>query len=174
MGFTFYQVPMVEQGPNPICWVASAAMILSWKQQRSVSIGDLIGADPSNSSIGNPATSYAQVRASLQGWGFTVEPQNMSVTSDYLDQRLQAHGPLLFPHLTEGFPYDSRFPPYTCSPLIAPGGHAIVLIGFNSDDNTCAFKNPWGSAGIVDVAVVLDAIATLAEFADTFPGAFAA
>ncbi len=172
MGFSFYQVPMVQQGPNPICWVASAAMILSWKSQSSVSVGDLIGADPSNSSISNPATTWAAMRTLLQSWNFVTEAQNVSPSADYLEQRLQSHGPLLFSHQTEGFPYDSRFPPYTCSPLVAPGSHAIVLTGMNTDDNTCSFKNPWGSAGIVAVPIVLEAIETMGQFADTFPLAY--
>ncbi len=173
MGFCLYQVPMVEQGPNPICWVACAAMILSWKKQASVSIGDLIGSDPSNSCVLNPGGgTFPALRTYLEGWGFVCEAAALTPTGDYVEQRLQAHGPLLFVHQTEGFPYDARFPPYTCSPLIGPGQHAIVITGMNTDDNTCAFKNPWGSVGVVGVQIVLDAIVDIEQVANSFPFAY--
>ncbi len=173
MGLILYQVPMVEQGDNPICWVACAAMILSYKRSASVTIASLIGTDPSFASVDDPARSWAETQTYLNSWSIACETQTSSPTSDYIEQRLESFGPLIFCHSSEGFPYDSRFPAYACSGLLPPdASHAIVLTGINTDDNTIAFKNPWGDVGIVSTDIVLEAISTLGVDPATFPLAY--
>jgi hypothetical protein len=177
MGFSLFQVPMVEQGANPICWVACAAMILSYKRSASVTIASLIGSDPAFSSIPNPADGggnsalgWSKTRDYLTSWGFVCETQAVSPTSDYVEQRLDAHGPLLFSLQTSGFPFNASYPAHTC--VAANAGHSIVLVGLNTDDNTCAFKNPWGETGIVPTDIVLEFISTSGTDPSTFPLAY--
>jgi hypothetical protein len=176
MGFSLFRVPMVQQGDNPICWVACAAMILSYKRNASVTIGSLIGADPAFSSIGDvsaaptDALGWAKTRSYLQSWGFTCETLTQSPSSDYIEERLNAYGPLLFSLQTSGFPFDATYPAHTC--VEENDGHAIVLVGLNTDDNTCAFVNPWGTTGVVSTDIVCEFIADHGDDPSTFPLAY--
>jgi hypothetical protein len=174
MGQVSYMVPLVEQGPNPICWIACAAMILSWKQQASVTVGSLIGADPSNSSISDLANGdWPKLQGYLQSWGFACEGLNASPMSDFLEDRLVAHGPLLYIHSASGFPYDARFPAYTSSPAIPAGAvHAIVLTGIDTDAGNFSFANPWGAYGTVTIDIVLEWLANFGVNPGVFPLAY--
>jgi papain like cysteine protease AvrRpt2 len=169
-----YTVPLVEQGPNPICWIACAAMILSWKRQTSVTIGSLIGADPSNSSIGDLANGdWPKLQSYLQSWGFFCQTLSSCPMVDFLQIRLAEHGPLLYIHSAAGFPYDARFPAYTSSPLIPPGAvHAIVLTGVDTDAGNFSFANPWGAYGVVPVNIVLEWLENFGILPGVFPLAY--
>ena len=171
MGQIQYIVPVVSQGDNPICWVACAAMILSYKQGSSVGVDSLIGADPSNSSIADPdGGSWDKMKQMLMGWGFTCETQTQSPTADYVEQHLSLFGPLMLSHATEGFPYDSRFPPFTCTGLLPPNSaHAVVITGIDTVGGTCSFNNPWGATGTAPIQSVLEAIENMGQFPNTFP-----
>ncbi len=171
MGQVKYIVPIVTQGDNPICWVASAAMILSYKRGSSVTVESLVGADPSNSSIADPdGGSWDKMKQMLMGWGFTCEAQTMSPTADYVEQRLRLHGPLLLSHFTEGFPEDARFPAFSCTALLpADAVHAVAITGIDTDGGTCSFNNPWGSSSDAPIQSVIEAIEAMGQYPTTFP-----
>src|SRR5215472_1125646 len=95
-----YDVEVITQAQNPICWVASCAMVKGYGTRSSVGVGDLTqGFDPSNSCIANLANSWSQCTDVMSGWGFDVEsvPQAASgdMTGDTLLNVLQGKGPVV-------------------------------------------------------------------------------
>ncbi len=133
-----HSVPMVVQLQNPICWVACAAMILSWKRRQSVTIGDLLnGFDPSNSCIPNPAgSSWDRMYNMLSGWGITSVGPQICPAEAYITNILTNHGPFILTHYTS-----------TLAPSVTgPGTHAVVVSGISTERGVCYFENPWGTA----------------------------
>ncbi len=148
-----YDVELLRQENNPICWVASCAMVKGYGVQACVGIGDLTGGfDPYNSCIANLATSWTDCTDKIAGWGFDV--YNVSdlcsgtMTADDLAKALGT-GPAVLLHLCNGFPYGSQWAPLTS------GAHAVVITGIDSDNNKATFNNPWGDQ---DQACALDVL----------------
>ena len=131
-----HSVPMVAQGPNPICWVACAAMVLSFKQGRSVTVGEInAGFDPSNSSMRNPATSWPVFYAILDDLGFVSERHPMSPGVDMILSLLRFRGPFILTHYTN-----------TLAPAVpGVGTHAVVINGIDMNTGEVFFNNPWGT-----------------------------
>jgi hypothetical protein len=153
-----FTIPTIAQGSNPIGWVACAAMILSWRRKTSVTIESLIGADPSDPSIANPANGdWRTLKDSLQAWGFFCQTLHSRPLVDFLQIRLAEHGPLLYIHSVAGFPYDDRFPEHTSSPSSPSGAvHAIVITGINAGAGAFSFVNPWGLHGATSIDLLLE------------------
>lgn len=148
-----YDVELLRQENNPICWVASCAMVKGYGVQACVGIGDLTGGfDPYNSCIANLASSWSDCTDKMAGWGFDV--YNVSdlcsgtMTADDLTKALGA-GPAVLLHLCNGFPYGSQWAPLTS------GAHAVVITGIDTDNNKATFNNPWGDQ---DQACALDVL----------------
>src|ERR1700722_2141277 len=104
-----YDVELIVQAQNPICWVASCAMVKGYGTKTSVGVGDLTqGFDPSNSCIANLANSWSQCTDVMSGWGFDVEAVNGvasgDITADILLNTLQSKGAAVLLHLCSGFP----------------------------------------------------------------------
>jgi hypothetical protein len=115
----YYDVEVLRQEQNPICWVASCAMVKGYAKGASLGIGDLTeGFDPYNSCIANLANSWSEC-ASL---------------SEFMTQ----NGPVVLLHLCDGFPYGAQYP----AGIAAGGAHAIVLTGIDMDNRQIAFNNP--------------------------------
>ena len=131
-----YSVPMVRQGPNPICWLACVAMILSFKERRSVTIGELNdGFDPSNSSIGVLNSSWPEFYDQLSEFGFTSERSTMSPDVSYIYDIIRWHGPFILTH-------------YAQFPAAIPnngGTHAVVITGIDMNADKVFYNNPWGT-----------------------------
>ena len=130
-------VPVVRQFQNPICWVACAAMILSFKERRSVTVDELLGYDPGSSSITNPATSWQVMYDMLESWGITSTGPQMSPGVQYIVQLLQHEGPFILTHYTQTLAPSST----------SPGTHAVVVTGIDTNKSECYFNNPWGTMG---------------------------
>ena len=148
-----HNVPMVTQGPNPICWVACAAMVMSFKQHRSVTVGEINnGFDPSNSSMTNPATSWAVFYNILQSLGFTSTGPRISPGVDYLLDTIQWHGPFILTHYTR-----------TLAPAVAGvGTHAVVITGLDMNADKCFYNNPWGTRNdSVSISTILESMERL-------------
>jgi hypothetical protein len=141
-----HSVPMVAQGPNPICWVACAAMVMSFKQRRAVTIGEINrGFDPSNSSIPNPATTWPLFYSILNDLGFESEGHRMSPDQDFILTLLRAHGPFILTHFTNTF-----------APAVAGvGTHAIVITGIDLNNGDVFFNNPWGTRNQTTTVVTI-------------------
>jgi hypothetical protein len=138
-----FDVELIVQEQNPICWVASCAMVKGFGTKTSTGVGDFTGGfDPSNSCIANLAGSWSQCTDMMTGWGFNVfsvgDAAGGTMTGDALVGLLQANGPAVLLHLCNGFPYGPNF--------VAPtsGAHAVVLTSVNTDTGTGTFNNPWG------------------------------
>ena len=141
-----YDVELIVQAQNPICWVASCAMVKGYGTKTSVGVGDLTqGFDPSNSCIANLANSWSQCTDVMSGWGFDVEAVNGvasgDITADILLNTLQSKGAAVLLHLCSGFPYGSQWASQT---FAATDAHAVVLTGIDTDASTATFDNPWG------------------------------
>ena len=131
-----HDVPMVRQYQNPICWVACAAMILSYRSRSSVTVASLIGYDPGNSCIPNPASSWAVLYRMLEEWGITSTGPQMCPAVSYIEQMLEHHGPFILTHYTR-----------TLAPQVTgTGTHAVVISGINTNTGKCTYSNPWGTA----------------------------
>jgi ABC-type bacteriocin/lantibiotic exporter with double-glycine peptidase domain len=136
MAVISHDVPMVRQYQNPICWVACAAMILSYRTRTSVTVESLIGYDPGRSSIMNPATSWAVFYRMLNDWGITSTGPQMSPSITYIEEMLRHNGPFILTHYTR-----------TLAPRsTSPGTHAVVVSGINTNTRKCTYSNPWGTS----------------------------
>ena len=139
-------VPMRVQGQNPICWIACASMILSYKGKASIGIGSFTGGfDPSNSSIPNPVTSWVNYYRILSMYGFAnVNPfPNRSPEAGYILDLLRRHGPWMLAHYTSNL-FLGTFNP--------DSAHAIVITGIDTKTNKVWFNNPWGRIDDVTTA----------------------
>jgi hypothetical protein len=138
-----FDVEVIVQEQNPICWVASCAMVKGFATKTSTGVGDFTGGfDPSNSCIANLAGNWSQCTDMMSGWGFNVssvgDVAGGNMTGEILVGLLQASGPAVLLHLCSGFPYGPRWAPLTS------GAHAVVLTSADSDAGTATFNNPWG------------------------------
>jgi len=145
MGRVVYDVPLVTQAANPICWVACMAMIASERLSMSMGVGAYTdGFDPSNSSIPDPAgqgSNWDLIRRLLARAGFTSAAMNSDATE--IENLLRARGPFILTHFCAGFPYGAGWGPVT-----TPGAtHAVVITGYDSSVNggMCWMNNPWGN-----------------------------
>jgi len=141
-----YDVELIRQENNPICWVASCAMVKGYGTQSSVGVGDLAGGfDPSNSCIANLAGNWQQCVDAMNNWGFSVSAvsdlDNPPLTPEALLAALQNMGPAVLLHFCSGFPYGSQWASLSFKPTDA---HAIVITGVDTDASTATFNNPWG------------------------------
>ena len=154
--YPFYEVPMVKQGPNPICWVTCMAMVASEREQMSIGVGTFTGGfDPNNSSIPNPAHSYSDFVARMDRCGFTSI--NMGRNPADLAVALRDYGPLILSHYCAGFPYGPKRTPITDPKEM----HAVVITGINLTDGyngNCFMNNPWGDELPIKCSAVLRAI----------------
>jgi hypothetical protein len=154
MGRIYYDIPLVEQGDNPICWVACMAMIASHYEQQSITIGSFTGGfDPWNSCIADPAggaKNWDLIARLLTRDGFTNV--KIEATQAAIEQTLKDHGPFILTHYCGGFPYGAGWatPPATAT-------HAVVITGYDSaaSGGWCWMNNPWGNK---DRAIRADAI----------------
>lgn len=155
-----YDVPLVVQLQNPICWVCCMAMVASERRKVSVGVGTYIrGFDPSLGSIPNPAPPvppelvYKDYVARLDRCGFT----SMHIdTAEMLEETLRERGPLILSHVCAGFPYNVGFVP----PLPPGAAHAVVLTGADLDSGAgfARMNNPWGYKNVpITVSSVLAA-----------------
>jgi hypothetical protein len=141
----YYDVEVLRQEQNPICWVASCAMVKGYAQGASLGIGDLTdGFDPYNSCIANLANSWSGCTDMMESWGFAVYPASSfssgSVDDTSLSEFMAQNGPVVLLHLCDGFPYGDQYPAGTA----AGGAHAVVLTGIDLDNRQISFNNPWG------------------------------
>jgi len=166
-----YEVPLVSQGQNPICWVCCMAMVASERRHVSVGVGTYIrGFDPSLGSIPNPvpalppALIYPDYVARLDRCGFT----SMHIdTAEALEETLRERGPLILSHACAGFPYNVGFVP----PLPPGAAHAVVLTGVDLDSGAgfARMNNPWGYKNVpISVAAVLAAGRRMQSIAPAF------
>lgn len=145
MGRVVYDVPLVTQAQNPICWVACMAMVASERLGYSVGVGRYAdGFDPSNSSIPNLSRRPGDAIRIMEGYGFTSVGINPNAVE--IESLLRTCGPFILTHNCVGFPYGAGRGAVT-DPNAA---HAVVITGIDSSVNggTCWFNNPWGDANV--------------------------
>ncbi len=145
-----HHVPMVRQGPSPICWLACAAMIMSFKLRRSVSVGEINdGFEPSNSSMINPMTSWHYFYTVLKDLGFSSIGPYMSPNVNFIVDLLRKYGPFMLVHYAE-----------ILNPkLRGVGTHAIVITGINTNIDKVYFNNPWGFVNdSISINVILNSM----------------
>lgn len=156
MGRVTYDVPVIVQLANPICWVACMAMVASERKSVSIGVGAFAnGFDPSYSSIPNPAgVDWEKFKRLLAAAGFSTGAMNPSATE--IEALLRSNGPFILTHLCAGFPYGPKWasPPPTAV-------HAVVITGYDSAINggQCWMNNPWGDKDQpITAAAVITAI----------------
>jgi len=136
-----YDVPLVIQAQNPICWVASMAMIESYWRKVQIGIEKYTGFDPSNSSIANPARSAVDFVSKMAQYGFyPAGLYDDPLTMNGIISLLQSRGPLMFYHnVTSGLPWGAA--------STVTGPHAVVITAADATVNggTLWINNPWGN-----------------------------
>ena len=107
MGAFGYDVPMVTQAANPICWVCCMAMVASWSEGYSMGVSKFAGGfDPSSASIKNPGANAADVQLKMELNGFISFKIETKVAQ--LEAALKDSGPLILTHFCRGFYYGPR------------------------------------------------------------------
>ena len=145
MAIASYDVEVIRQEMNPICWVASCAMVKGYGTQTDVGVGDFTGGfDPSNSCIANLANRWSECTDMMDQWGFNVFTVNDlsggAMTPDLLCEALQNYGPAVLLHLCDGFPYGDQW----AGAVPAGGAHAVVITAVDTEADGAWFNNPWG------------------------------
>jgi hypothetical protein len=140
-----YDVELIRQEMNPICWVASCAMAKGWGTQASIGVGEFTdGFDPSDSCIANLASSWSQCTQLMADWGFSVfavgDLSSGGMTGDDLAAAVTERGPMVLLHLCKDFPYGSHH----ASSAGMDGAHAVVITAVDTDNDQVTFNNPWG------------------------------
>jgi hypothetical protein len=158
-----YSVPMLEQGDNPICWIACAAMITSFKDNKIHPISEFTGgADPSNTCIPDPNAGWDDLYRNLREWGFTLDGANVTLTPKVIETTLRRHGPFMIFVFAQDFPF---FGPMCLNMNIsATDTHAIIVRGINTDYLKVALVNPWGTA--TPLADAMDIVEAMQEITD--------
>ncbi len=145
MGQISFSVPMIVQGDNPICWIACAAMVKSFKTGVMHPVSEFTGGfDPSSSCIPNPGGGAPSALDSiLSGFGFTPDGANMSLDSSYIESTLRAHGPFFIFFFAANFPFTGA----SCLNMKGTpnDAHAVVINGVDTDAGTVGITNPWGT-----------------------------
>lgn len=165
-----YDVEVIRQEQNPICWVASCAMVKGYGTQSSVGVGEFTGGfDPSNSCIANLAGNWKQCTDLMGTWGFrTLALKDLSansVSGEDLAAALEQNGPAVLLHLCAGFPYGSQYG--NTSSL--NGAHAVVLTGIDTDARKAFFNNPWGDKDqSADLGLILQHVNSDSKMGKTF------
>lgn len=143
---TYYDVELIVQEQNPICWVACCAMAKGWGSQSSIGVGEFTdGFDPSNSCISNLAESWQECTDLMETWGFSMYTvyqltANGTLTADDLQVALSEYGPAVLLHTCQNFPYGSQWGDSSSM----TGAHAVLITGVETDNNLAYFNNPWG------------------------------
>ena len=155
-----YDVEVIVQDQNPICWVASCAMLKGWGTQSSVGVGEFTGGlDPSSSCIANLADRWEDCTDQMAAWGFDVlgvgDLSPGSLSADGLLAALSDRGPAVLLHRCQGFPYGSQYGDTSAM----EGAHAILLTGIDDSTGQVFFNNPWGDKDqAADIGAVLQCI----------------
>jgi ABC-type bacteriocin/lantibiotic exporter with double-glycine peptidase domain len=152
MASVWYDVPLVVQGANPICWIACMAMIAAEREGHSPVIEKYNnGFNPNNSSDANPASDMDDFTRRLARCGFSSG--SLDTSADAIATFLTDNGPIILTHNCAGFPYGSGWAPKKS------GVHAVVITGIDTETPTCWMNNPWGNKDReVSVSAVLQAI----------------
>ncbi len=166
-----FNVPMIEQGDNPICWIACVAMITSYKRNASVGIGNFTGGfDPSSSCIPDPNDNWEDLYRNLDRFGFTATGANQSINPDFILNMLRSHGPFMIFVTVADFPFSG---PLCLNMNGSPGDtHALVVSGIDTDSQKVGIVNPWGTnVPPVDTDVIISNLQGLSDLGDN-PMAF--
>ena len=152
-----YDVPILNQGVSPICWVVSAAMIQKyWQQQAGGSFDTPLltgGASPLDSCIPGSTSMTTCYQGMREAGFYVVDNPPTAPTSNYVNNLLTNNGPLMFTHQCQNFNYGPT------RGRLANGVHAVVIAGIVN--STAYFNNPWGDK---DVAIpTTDLIASMVQ-----------
>lgn len=143
-----YDVPLLNQGVSPICYVVCAAMVQKYWQNTAGSdfnTSDLTGGfDPGNSCI-PPARVQGLYTQRLERAGFTlIAKPAQPFDKQGILRLLSQFGPLVLNHFVANFNYGvSRGGK---QPANADGIHAVVIAGIVGE--RAFFNNPWGDKDV--------------------------
>jgi hypothetical protein len=161
-----FNVPMIEQGDNDICWIACVAMITSFKQNASVGISNFTGGfDPSGSCIGDPNDSWEDLYRNLDRFGFTATGMNMSIDSNFILNMLRSHGPFMIFVTVADFPFSGPL----CDNMDGDPDdtHALIVNGIDTDSQKVGIVNPWGTnVPPVDTDVIISNLQGISDSGD--------
>jgi hypothetical protein len=138
-----FNVPMIPQGNNDICWAACLAMITSFKTNATVGVSTFTGGfELGSSCIGDgPTQTEEQFASLLDGFGFTSTGMNMSIDSSFILDTLQSHGPFMITVIAGDFPFSG--PVCINDPNDPDALHCLIVNGIDTDSQKVMFVNPW-------------------------------
>jgi papain like cysteine protease AvrRpt2 len=160
MGHVYFDVPMIKQGQEPICWVACVAMITSFKTKTLHGISEFTGgSDPGSACIPNPAKDWKDLYQKLANFGFSVDGADMSIGPDYIEDMLRRHGPFMIFVDVVDFPF---YGPICVN--VGSGFHAVVVNGIDTKAGKVMIVNPWGTrTPPADIDVVMKAMQHISD-----------
>lgn len=165
------QVPVVEQGESPVCWLASAYMLLQYHGQ--MSILDNVVNNPMGNFRESTVENFGQNRARyefLRELGFQqhhlsglarrtrvptmahpsrVQPAHSGQTEphpiiDFIHSKIDSGQPMIFCHRMGTFSYGPKFSRTNNS----IGYHAVVITGYDSSRQAIYFNLTWAPRGV--------------------------
>ncbi|MFB9294361.1 papain-like cysteine protease family protein [Persicitalea jodogahamensis] len=143
-----YNVPLLNQSVNPICYVVAAAMIQKYWQQTAGNDFDTPlltgGFNPLTACIPG-ASSNRTVFNGLRNAGFISIDRPSSITKARIKTLLTNYGPLILNHRVANFNYGPTRGGKQASN--AAGLHAVALTGI--EGNNAFFNNPWGDKDVM-------------------------
>jgi len=113
------------------CWAATAAMLVGWRDQRTVTQEDIAAKVPVIDAFMNGLAPQHRITLA-EAWGLVAEPPACYTVEAFRDM-LQSYGPMYV-----GMKWDK-----------SGGGHARLLVGMDSDgaydgsDTTMYLHDPW-------------------------------
>jgi len=160
MGHVYFHVDMIEQGQNPICWIACVAMLTSFRTKATHPISEFTGGfDPSNSCIPDPNKGWTDLYTNLDKFGFDVDGADMSLGANYIEDTLRRHGPFMIFVDVVDFPF---YGPVCVS--VGSGTHALVVSGVDTGAGKVMIVNPWGTrTPPADLDVIVKAMQNISD-----------
>lgn len=160
MGHVYYSIEMIEQGQNPICWIACMAMVKSFKTKATHPISEFTGgADPSNACIPDPNKGWNDLYNNLGNFGFDVDGADMCIGYGYIEDMLRRHGPFIIFVDVVDFPF---YGPVCVN--VGSGTHALVVNGVDTDQGNVMLTNPWGTrTPPADIDVIIKAMQGISD-----------
>ena len=154
-----YDVELITEESDPICWIAACAMAKSYGAKVSASVENLADQlDETDVGVDDLGDNWSSCNAYMGRWGLTAtsvdDAATGGMTAAALADLLQGLGPVVLTHLCDGFPYGDQWADQS---FLENEAHAVLLTGVDTDAATASFNNPWGDK---DQSCDLDVLVT--------------
>jgi len=147
-----YNVLMVRQGQNPVCWLACATMLVQFKRNMTPTSEYMGIADADFRGPVSVPSYGAEEWSRLRNLGFVnarwaqLGLSSQTPSPQTILEMLQRHGPFILHHHCGSFWYGPGIP------VPRTGGHSVLVVGIDTDRGDVYFHNPWGQTNVPTTA----------------------